>query len=301
MPRDHSRRSRGVEDSDSERRSSKRSRRDEDIPEISSESDALRHASFEDWLYDEKGRRVKDLSRDDRGHYARKFRGRWNTGKLSSRYYKQSSASTSDRAREPPKAAPSTSVLKPNAVEELQLRREREAEERDQSHQETAYQRKKDRREARQEAKEHQSVGKEKMLEQRAALRSSNAEFAARKDETDMAFTDDFLGLDGGNSFQQALAAREKRKAKPTAKQLRCAPLCSAFIQSRDVCTDQLVGRRAEEKAAEMEEKRAVYNEKESATMDVGVFEAALKVRGSAADVLHASQMFKALAKERFG
>lgn len=60
---------------------------------------------------------------------------------------------------------------------------------------------------------------------------------------------------------------------------------------------------RAEEKAAEMEEKRAVYNEKESATMDVSTLALLLSLKRKEPQLIWFMllQMFKALAKERFG
>lgn len=206
------------DESDTEGYASKRLKPEE---KIDRDSDALKHPQFERWLKSEKDKHLDELDKDDRGHYARKFRGRWNRGKLSSRYYDTSTlqpGTKSSSSRYEMNRGESTTSR--TAMERLQLQREQEAEERDLQRQDAAWHRKRDRREERAEQKDQQSVGKERLMEKKMEARASNQAFASRKDETDMSFSENFLGLDDEDSFAKAKAARDKSK-KPSAKQLR--------------------------------------------------------------------------------
>lgn len=212
----HKRRHDDTDDSDDSK-----GKRTRPSSQIERESHALAHPAFEVWLYDEKRKRLEDLNREDKGHYARKFRGRWNSGKLPARYCTNSPASSAidKRYDETSQNREGSS----SALERLQLQRNADLEARERERSELAWKRKQERREEQREEKDSRSVGKERLLEKRMDTRSANREFARRKDDTEIEFSSSALGLDDDSSFAAALAARERAKARPTAKQLRYA------------------------------------------------------------------------------
>lgn len=143
-----------------------------------------------------------------------------------------------------PSRPPPEQGSRPSSLAELQARRAEEEEAREAEHKYKSAVKKKDRREEREEVNSNRATGKDRLQEKRMEARGSHAAFANRKEENmGLELDESTLGLkDGGDSFQAAIAARDR------SQQVRG-------------------GRKAaqqEEKQAEMQDKRTEYRKKEN-------------------------------------
>lgn len=260
--RDSSRRRRSDDrsshrDDDGDKHRSKRKRVDlaaQGIPQIGPESFFERAVEFRLWLREDRDKRINDISSSEAHRlFDDRFVRRWNRGKLDSRYYaglSAAEASTSDswpaQSTSRPLLGPQIGPSRPETLEELQDRREREAEAREQATKLQAAERARTRREGRDEERSGRATGRDRLQEKKAETRSSNRAMAERKDDAGLEVSEEQL-MGGSDSFAAALAARERAKGRGS----------------------ELKRARHEEREAQLNGIRSEHQAKESKTMEM--------------------------------
>lgn len=161
--------------------------------------------AFEAWCWDRRQLDARQLDGDTERAYFAKFVRRWNDGRLSGRYYHFNE----DRKRRKQRLGPDLPASS-SAIERLHDRREYAETAKERERESRAYERKKERKEAKEDERDNRATGRERLLEKRAETAQSAREMARSRESGGMLDLD-ADALMGGDSFQAALAARERQ------------------------------------------------------------------------------------------
>jgi hypothetical protein len=155
---------------------------------------------------------MNDATRD---RYFDKYARAFNKGKLPQSYYAAPAATGPQQGpSHPPPAEERPSWSHVDALQYQRSVAEDEEERRRWSSKQSA---KKERKERKAEVEADRATGKDRLQEDRMALRMSNRAFADAKHDQDIEFKDDVL-MGGNDSFQKALAARNAARKRSAAR-----------------------------------------------------------------------------------